>query len=119
MKQYHLMMWISLKNAVIPTQEGNYLIFRGSSSLESVIRRLDIGAGSEFEMQLVNNGETEPYDCTLTNAGSSPELSCDLSRKSITTSPYLLSPSLGHLKDDNETLLWLVLRLLLPLLLLL
>ena len=94
-----------LKNAVIPTQEGNYLIFRGSSSLESVIRRLDIGAGSEFEMQLVNNGETEPYDCTLTNAGSSPELSCDLSRKSITTSPYLLSPSLGHLKDDNETLL--------------
>ena len=56
-------------------------------------------------MQLVNNGETEPYDCTLTNAGSSPELSCDLSRKSITTSPYLLSPSLGHLKDDNETLL--------------
>ena len=94
-----------LKNAVIPTKEGNYLIFRGSSSLESVIRRLDIGAGSEFEMQLVNNGETEPYDCTLTNAGSSPELSCDLSQKSITTSPYLLSPSLGHLKDDNETLL--------------
>ena len=41
----------------------------------------------------------------MTNAGSSPELSCDLSRKSITTSPYLLSPSLGHLKDDNETLL--------------
>ena len=108
-----------LKNAVIPPQEGNYLIFRGTSSLEKVIRRLDIGAGSEFEMQLVNNGETEPYDCTLTNAGSSPELSCDLSRKSITTSPYLLSPSLGHLKDDNETLLLLVLRLLLPLLLLL
>lgn len=93
---------VMFKKATVSILEKNYLIFTGKTSS---IGRRRLQTGDVYEMNLTNtDGEKQTYDCTLTE-GSSAQLNCDLSKKSLTTTTNLLDTSTGYQKENPENAL--------------